>query len=190
MAAKDTQNIASNAKRAATTLRKIADMGVSLEDRGIMLAAARAVEAFAKDRTAVAKRQKEEELARDRFIAAQTPKAKALMLAEWSHATLLDQVAIIAAGPGLYTVDLIMKFARPNAKRAQLEIELADNLRRAIDSEAHYAAHQAWHKKLTLPQALAERTVNLNKMRADQRTAACAARFADFIARLDHKEAA
>lgn len=190
MAAKDTQNIASNAKRAATTLRNIAEMGVSLEDRGIMLAAARAVESFAKDRSAAAKRQKADEQARDRFIATETPKAKALIEAQWLAATMLDRCAILATDGNLCFVDIHIKHHRVNETRAHLERRFAESIGRSIESQASYIAWLAWQKKLPLQDVLDDRTKHLDAYRSHPETAAAAARFADFLERLDHKAAA
>lgn len=179
MSAKHTQAAASTAKRTATALRTIAgSAGVSYEDRGIMLAAARAVDAFAGDKARLAKRQKREEQDRDRFYAKNEFDARAIIAAEWPQATLLDKCAILAAESMLHADPTN---ARLSCESIKVAADLAYWLDAAIRSAASSAVYNAWHKKTPLREAITDRAQRVAEMRASERVAVAAARIAEAL---------
>ncbi len=147
------QNDASAAKRAATTLRHIAERVQSLEDKGVLLAAARVAETYGKTRSVDAKEKKRQEQEYETFYRKAKAEAEAKIRAEWPMESTLQKVAILSissyfgAKIDIYMVRYHSGFNTP-IRILETEIDSA------ISDIASSVAYDCYHKKISVSEAI------------------------------------
>lgn len=143
MAAKHTKQSAAEAKRAATKLRNMAEYGaLSIEERGILLAAARVVDSFAQRQAAKAKDQKREEQDYQRRYDAAQLKAHQIITQAMQTAPARNKIALIEEADAYlltYLADHISK--HPQSAELQLGHELSTSIRTCSSSAAYVATN-------------------------------------------------
>jgi hypothetical protein len=143
MASKHTKQSASEAKRAATKLREMAEYGgLGIEERGILLAAVRVVESFAQRQATKAKEQKRDEQDyQRRYDAAQT-KAHQIITQAMQTAPARDKIALIE-DTDAYLLPILADHISRHPQSA--EQQLGYELRTAICSCSRTAAYASIH---------------------------------------------
>lgn len=139
MASKHTKQSASEARRAATKLRDMAEYGsLSIEERGILLAAVRVVDSFAQRQATKAKEQKRAEQGYQRRYDAAQLKAHQLMAQAMQTAPARNKIALIEEADAYllpYLADHISK--HPQSAEKHLDIELSTAIRTCSSSVAY-----------------------------------------------------
>ena len=152
---KHMQNGASAAKRAATTLRNIAECIQSVEEKGVLLAAARIAETYGSKRTTDAKAKKRQEQAYEKFITKAKAEAEAKIRADFPMATTLQKVAIWSI-KNAYREPLDAYLRRAHSKWNTLHGILKSEIDDAISEIASDIAYDCYRKKIYVSAAICE----------------------------------
>lgn len=138
------KNQATAAKRTASSLRSLADAnGIDAADRGVLLTAARIVDAMAGKTSREAKTLKAAEDKFDRTYKAALPEATKLVTALPSESTL-DRLALVSmiSYHGGYIAQCLNGQEPPERLQRALKMEVEDSIRDEASSIAYKAAKE------------------------------------------------
>ena len=164
---KHLQNTASATKRAATTLRKIANTIQSIEDKGVLLAAARIAESVGNKTADDAKAKRREEEAYRAFMKKAKVEAEKKIRADWPMETTLQKVAIWSCNT--YYSKPIDEYMRDSLYgRNTYQSLLTRELDEAISEIADSIAYHSYHRKISVTEAICERARKIDSKYLDR----------------------
>lgn len=152
---KHLQNTASAAKRAATTLRKIANTTQSIEDKGVLLAAARIAESVGNKTSADAKTKRREEEAYRAFMQKAKIEAEKKIRSDWPMVTTLQKAAIWSC-QSFTSTPLDERMRDSLYGRNTYHSLLARELDEAISDIAGSVAYNSYQRKIPVAEAICE----------------------------------